>query len=123
MRPTLLILIMTMFVVGLAACGGDDDDAAGGPVVVPDGATLCGTFNDDYFPILTSPTAFGEDGWEDEAAELVRLSQILEQLAPADQADNAAANVDYFEALAAVESASAFVPGSNAFNEFLVGTC
>lgn len=108
--------------VGVAACG-DDDDGAAGPASVPEGATLCGVANDDYFPILDSPTPFGEEGWEAEAAELVRLAQILEQLAPADQAANAADNVGYFEALAAVESASEFVPGSNEFTAYLRTTC
>ena len=112
------------------ACGGSDEsssDSAGTDappgVEVPDGATLCGTYADEYKVILDGPTVFGEDGWDAEAQELVRLATILQQLAPADQAANAAANVGYFQALADVESAGEFVDGSNAFNFFLIEDC
>ena len=103
----------------LAGCGGSDEAA----VEVPEGATLCGVYTESYQPILTSPIAFGEDGWEEQANELVAHAKLLEQLAPADQADNAKANVGYFQAQADVASASEFVAGSNDFNTYLGSTC
>jgi hypothetical protein len=118
-----------------AACGGaDDTTSTADPIVtesardetavdVPEGATLCGVYTDEYQVLLDSPTPFGEDGWEDEAQELLRLAAVLEQLAPDEQAANAEANVGYFQALADVESASEFIEGSNAFNLFLIETC
>ena len=99
------------------------DPSASSPAGVSDGATLCGVYTDEYRVVLDSPTPFGEDGWEDEAQELVRLAEVLEQLAPADQSANAAANVGYFQALADVESASELVADSNTFNVYLVETC
>ena len=118
----------------LSACGSDDSgepsDAAqnaqsddGGGVEVPQGATLCSVYAGEYRSILDNPTPFGEDGWDDEAAELVELAMVLEELAPPEQAGPAEANVSYFQALANVESASEFVPDSNAFNLHLAETC
>ncbi len=104
----------------LAACGSGDDEAS---VDIPDGATLCGVYAEVYQPILSDPTAFGEDGWEDEAGELLAQSRVLAQLAPADQAENADANVAYFQALADIESAADHVAASNEFNTYLRTTC
>ncbi|MEZ5376022.1 MAG: hypothetical protein R2733_05860 [Acidimicrobiales bacterium] len=113
-------LASLLAVSALTACGGGSDEAS---VAVPEGATLCSVYTDSYEPILSAPTAFGEDGWEDEAKQLVDLAKQLEQLAPAEQADNATANVGYFQALADVKSASEFVPGSNDFNSYLRSSC
>ncbi len=104
----------------LTACGSDDDDASMG---VPDGATLCGVYAEDYRPILNDPTPFGEDGWEEEAQALLAQAQVLERLAPTDQAENADANVAYFQALADIESATDHVAASNEFNAYLRTTC
>ena len=137
---------VALALTGLTACGGSDDssqstdtdqdsntdqstdtdqdsDGRSSPAGVPDDATLCAIYINEYKVILDSPTPFGEDGWEDEAQELVRLAGTLEELAPADQAANAAANVGYFQALADVESASEFVADSNAFNASLLEAC
>lgn len=119
--------IAVVTALAATACGGSDDSTADTTndttVEVPDGATLCGVYTDEYKVIVDSPTPFGEDGWEDEAQELLRLAGVLEQLAPADQAADASANVGYFQALADVESASESIEGSNAFNLYLVETC
>ncbi len=110
-------LVLTVALVG---CGGGSDELA---VEVPEGVSLCDVYTDTYQPILLSPIAFGEDGWEDQANELVAQAQLLEQLAPPEQADNAKANVGYFQAQADVVSASEFVAGSNEFNAYIGSTC
>ena len=120
LRPAVVLLALTA-AAALAGCGGGDDATAAAEV--PEGATLCGVYAEDYQPILTNPTAFGEEGFEEEAQELVTLAQQLEALAPADVAEDAADNTGYFRALANTESASDFVSGSNAFNQYLAEEC
>ena len=142
-RPlTLTVAAAIVAASSLAACGGGSDDADAGTdtvavtgtgavpegdpvatVAIPEGATLCGVYLEEYKPILDTPIAFGEDGWEAEAAELVRISTIMAQLAPEEQRADADDNVRYFVALAEVSSADRYIEGSNAFNLYAIETC
>ena len=59
--------IAVVTALAATACGGSDDSTADTTndttVEVPDGATLCGVYTDEYKVIVDSPTPFGEDGW------------------------------------------------------------
>ncbi len=93
----------------LTACGGSSGSEE---VAVPDGATFCSVFNEDYLPIINAPTAFGEDGFAEESEELVRLASIMATLAPSDISEAAQVNVSYHEGVRDVASVSEFVPGN-----------
>lgn len=93
----------------LTACGSGDDDEA---IAVPEGADFCSVFNDEYLPIVRSPTAFGEDGFDEETDELIRLARILEQVSPEELSGAAAQNVGYYEAIGNTESVADFVDGN-----------
>ncbi|MEZ5229812.1 MAG: hypothetical protein R2710_25070 [Acidimicrobiales bacterium] len=67
------------------------------------------------------PTAFGEDGWEDEAKQLVDLAKQLDSWPR--RTSRQRRRRTWAQALADVKSASEFVPGSNDFNSYLRSSC
>jgi len=102
---------------------GSDENAQEGAADIPEGATFCDVYNDQYNPILSSPTAFGEDGFEAESEELVRIARALQELSPPELADSAAANVGYHEAARDVESVAAFVDGNLEVYMYALDNC
>ncbi len=114
----------------LGGCGDDESssDASGdsggsGGVEIPEGATFCSVFDGEYAEALSNAVPATDDGFQDAADAITEWAMVLQQLAPADVADLAQANVDYHRAQANMESASDFIPQSNEFATWARGNC
>jgi hypothetical protein len=102
----------------LPACG---DDA---PVIaVPSDATFCSVFDGQYRDALAAAVPVTDSGFGESTALLVAWAEVLVDLAPGAIAAEAADNLEYHRAHAAVESASAFITGSNAMHQWANQNC
>jgi len=115
--------------LAIAGCGGDDD--AGGDdaspsaitVEVPEGATFCSVFTDGYRPSIDAAVPFGDPEFTAAAGATLAWAHVLQDLAPAELAAQAEANVQYHLAQIEVRSASDFIPLSNELSEYGFENC
>ena len=113
-----------LIVVGLlvlTSCG--DDDSATVAVEVPDGATFCSVFLDQYKAALGNAVPITDDAFDDRIGQIVAWAEVLLDLAPDEMATQAEDNLEYHLAQAAVKSASDFIPGSNEMHAWANTNC
>lgn len=113
-----LLIVALLF---LAACG--DDDTATVSVEVPDGATFCSVFLDQYEAAVDDAVPITDDAFDERIARIVAWADVLRSLAPDEIAAQAEDNLRYHEAQAAVRSASDFIPGSNDMHAWAWDNC
>lgn len=113
-----------LMVVGLAlaGCAGDDRQTVGS-VEVPQGATFCSIFNGQYREALGNAVPITDEAFEETIGEIVAWADVLVPLAPEEIAEEASDNLRYHQAQAAVSSAAAFIPGSNAMHAWANEHC
>jgi hypothetical protein len=110
----------------VAACGGGDPtgtDPVDDTVMLPETADFCSVFNGEYDEALRRAVPVGDPAFEERASAIVAWAEALATLAPEEIVDEARDNLSYHEALAAIESAAEFIPGSNAMHAWAVDNC
>ncbi len=108
-------------VLALTSCG--DDGAGTTSVEVPDDATFCSVFLDQYQEALDDAVPITDDAFGETTALIAAWAEVLLSLAPAEIVGQAGDNLEYHEAQAAVRSASDFISGSNEMHAWAYTNC
>lgn len=116
-RPAAVVLGFVL-AVALGGCGDD-----GAEIEVPEDATFCSVFSGEYRTAVNDAVPITDDRFGERTAAIVAWAEVLVDLAPPELASEAADNLSYHQAQAAVESAAEFIPGSNAMHAWANSNC
>ena len=117
MRYPVVMLALALLV------GCSDSDGSGGGIDVPDDATFCSVFSGEYRQALDDAVPVTDDAFSERIGAIVAWAEVLVRLAPEELAGEAADNLKYHQAQAAVRSAADFIPGSNAMHAWANVNC
>ena len=106
-----------------ASCGDDSGGDAAPTIDVPSDATFCSVFLGGYQSALDDAVPATDSGFDESAATITAWAEALRDLAPAEIAAEAEANVGYHQAQQDKQSASDFIPGSNDMHAWAYSSC
>ncbi|NQV06338.1 hypothetical protein HQ535_07290 [bacterium] len=117
MRNWLMVVVVALL---LAGCGDGGTETS---IEVRENATFCSVFDGGYSTALSEAVPITDDSFNDRIGHIVAWAGVLVDLAPDEIASEAGDNLKYHEAQAAVESATDFIPGSNAMHAWAHDSC
>lgn len=115
-------------VVSAAGCGGSDtpdttSPTTGPALAVPENATFCSVFDDQYAAALAAAVPATDSAFEQQSELIVAWAEVLRDLASDEVALLAGDNVAYHQAQADLRSAADFIPGSNEMHAWARSNC